>query len=153
MAVYGLAKNGGATGTNGRIPFTGWTNVLAAGTGVIGSNNGNVHFNGITQQDVLVQRAMRRGGYNRSIRQLLLGVLGQAAGGAVTYTHPRVQGVIMSPGGAIAIEQFVEVNRVTTAADTAAFRTLVGRTNFPATYVTDVSGNGGGGKLSNGRQF
>lgn len=139
MATYGLQA------TPGTVPFTGWTNTLSASSAAQGSGTGAVAANGVTQFDAKLSQWLRNGAATLGVKQLLLTILGAAAGGTATKTKAQVVANIGSSQPAV--ETVNIVNRVTTAADITAFTALVNRTVFPSTYAPDLSGNGGGGKL------
>jgi len=141
MAVYGV-------GTPGQVPFTGWTQTLGNGQANLGSTTGYVNFNGVQQGDDRIAKMMRNGAMTLGVTQLLYTLLGQATGQTATKTKKQVQWVVGSPGGLIPIETINLVNRATTANDLAAFQALITRQTFPATYVPDLSGNGGGGHVA-----
>ena len=142
MATYGL--NG-----TGQIPFTGWTNVLG-GSGSspsVPASAGSVMFNGITQGDDKIAKMLRQGEAGTIIKALWLALTGASAGANATATQKRIAGT----GGDVyssqrPIETVTYVNRATTAADVTALVGLLNRNVFPASYVADASGNGGGGK-------
>ena len=83
-------------------------------------------------------------------RELLITLIGAAAGGTAATSHKRVQANADQEnnvqGGLRTIETFEAVNRVTTAADEAMFEAALEQSTKP-TYVDDESGVGGGGKL------
>ena len=139
MATYGTAPLG-------FLPFTGYTNTLAAGSANAGASAGAVQYNGITQGDNIIAQAVRTGGMNAAEFRVMYALLGAAVGGTATKTKAQVAHVTGAPGGAVPIETITLVNRVTTAADLTMFQALLNRTVFPATYAPDLSGNGGGGK-------
>ena len=141
MATYGFVPPGG-------LPFTGYTNTLGTGPANQNATAGQVYFNGLTQGDDRIAKMLRNGGQTSAITQVMLTLLGAAVGGTATKTKKQVQGVVGGFGGPIPIETITQVNRATTAADLAAFQALLARSVFPATYAADVSGNGGGGKLT-----
>lgn len=140
MANYGLQS------TPSRIPFTGYSPTLGNGDAVTPGTSGYVYSNGITQGDAQLARLFRNGAANSAAVRVMYTLLGAAVGGTATKTVARVQAVVGGAGGAMPIETINLVNRVTTAADLTAVQALFNRTTFPATYVADASGNGGGGK-------
>ena len=150
MAVYGVIPSTGVA-RGGTIAFSGWSPTLGTGDANVGSGSGAAQFNGWTQQDYQIAYNIARGS-NRAFLALLKAVTGAAAGGTATVTYKRVQAIQPSPvnwgGGAIPIETVTPVNRTTTAADITAFTALWNRIVNPTTYPADLSGNGGGGKLS-----
>ena len=140
MAVYGLSGDG-------KVPFTGYTNTLGTGDAVSGANAGYVQFNGIGQQDDKIAKLLQSGSSGRILRALWFALTGGAPGGNASVTKARVQAVQGGGhGGVIPVEVQTILNRSTTAADLAALRALMNRVVYPATYVADLSGNGGGGK-------
>jgi len=141
MATYGFVPPGG-------LNFTGYTNTLGTGPANQNATAGQVYFNGLQQGDDRISKMLRNGGQTSAITQILLTLLGAAVGGTATKTKKQVQGVVGGYGGPIPIETITLVNRATTAADLAALQGLVNRVVFPASYPADLSGNGGGGKLT-----
>lgn len=85
-----------------------------------------------------------------STRELLITLIGAAAGDTAASSHKRVQANADQEnnvqGGLRTIETFEAVNRVTTATDEAMFETALEQSSKP-TYVDDEAGVGGGGKL------
>jgi hypothetical protein len=142
MAVYGLQA------TPGYVAFTGYTNTLGTGPANTSATSGQVLSIGITQTDARLMKTFRRGAGTAAAIQLLYTLLGAATGGTATKTKKQVQGVVGGAGGMTPIETITLVNRATTAADLTAFQALLTRTPFPASYVADLSGNGGGGKVA-----
>lgn len=142
MAVYGLSGND-------QIPFTGYTNSLGSGNANDGATAGYVQKNGLAQFDDKLAKLLQTGGSSKIIRALWRALTGAAAGGTATATVARVQA---NQGGnltgLIPIETVTLVNRVTTAADRTALLALIDRVVYPSTYVADLSGNGGGGKVT-----
>jgi hypothetical protein len=133
----------------GFVPFTGFSPTLGIGDAVSPVTSGVVQFNGLTQDDARINRLLYENRVNRRIIATLLGV---APGSTATETKARVQAQqsTFSPndnGGAVPIEQFSLINRVTTAADLTAIAAGLNRSFAPPTYYADVSGNGGGGHL------
>lgn len=146
MAVYGVNTSTGAA-NGGVIPFTGWSSTLGAGSANSGSTSGAVQFNGQTQEDYPVANSLQRGA-NRAALAILKAAIGAAAGTAIgDVNYKRVQAQVPG-GGLMPIETVSVVNRNTTAADLTALTALLSRSVAPSTYVADLSGNGGGGKLS-----
>lgn len=139
MATYGLAPAG-------RVNWTGYSNTLGNGAANQDATSGYVAFNGICQGDFYINQPMGLGGQVRAINQLLYTLLGAATGATATMTKKQVQHVTGAPGGAVPIETITLINRATTANDLTAFQALVQRSNGPASYPADLSGNGGGGK-------
>lgn len=142
MSVYGL------NATPGRIPFTGYTPTLGNGPANADATNGSVQFNGVTQGDFTIQQPLGLGGQVAGVLALLNALVGAGAGGTATKTKKQIQWQQGSPGGLIPIETITLVNRATTANDVTAFQALFNRLNGPVTYPADVSGNGGGGKMT-----
>src|SRR3954449_9594698 len=118
MATYSL-NNG-----QPNIPFTGYTNMLAAG-GTDAAANGYVYFNGITQGDERIAKALRNGGKSLVLRRLMTTLLGAAPGGVASETKKQIKWEQGSPGGLIPIESVPLVNRATTAADVTAINALM----------------------------
>lgn len=141
MATYGFVPPGGLT-------FTGYTNTLGTGPANQDAVAGQVYYNGLSQGDARISRMLRNGGTTLTLRRVLTTLLGAAAGGTATQTKKQVQHVTGSPGGPVPVETVNLINRVTTAADVTAFNALLFRNVYPASYPADVSGNGGGGKLT-----
>jgi len=83
-------------------------------------------------------------------RELMVTLIGAAAGGAASVNQPRVQSNAdvngNMQGGLRVIETKSLLNRVTTAADVTNIKNALQLSSQP-TYATDLSGNGGGGKL------
>jgi hypothetical protein len=140
MANYGLQT------TPSQIPFTGYSNTLGGSSAAQGATSGYVYANGLLSADSDVAREFRNGGQVGAVNRILYALLGAAVGGNATKTKAQVQHVVGAPGGLIPIETITLVNRNTTAADLTAVQAIFNRTVFPATYVVDVGGNGGGGK-------
>jgi len=142
MAVYGL-------GTPGQVPWTGYSNTLGAGDANKEAQSGYIAFNGITQRDEFLAKAFRNGAGSMALKALWVALTGTAVGSNATATYKRVSGMIADNnyGGVRPIETVTVVNRNTTAADDTAITALLNRNVFPSTYVADLSGNGGGGKL------
>lgn len=87
-----------------------------------------------------------------SQKELMLTLLGTAAGSTANASRTRLQYTDVVPGepvvlgGVRPIEAESQVNRVTTADDIADLNALL--TNaFTGALVADLSGNGGGGKV------
>lgn len=147
MAVYG-------PGTPiGFVPFTGWSPTLGVGDAATPATSGVVQFNGMTQNDDQISNWLRKP-QALPMKRLMLALLGAATGGtAGPTTRSRVQatadaGVFPSNyGGLVTIESVSVINRATTATDLSNLQALVNRTHFPASYVAELSGNSGGGKL------
>ena len=142
MATYGIVT------TPGQIPWTGYSNTLGGGAANQGSTAGYVAFNGVQQGDDRLAKMFRNGAMSGATTQVLYMLLGAAAGATATKTKTQVQWQQGSPGGLIPIETINLVNRATTAADLTAFQALLRRSPTPASYPADLSGNGGGGKLT-----
>jgi hypothetical protein len=141
MATYSL-NNGSPN-----IPFTGYTNMLGA-AGTDASANGYVYFNGITQGDERIAKMLRNGAAGLRLRRLAFTLINSGVGTVATETKKQIKWEQGSPGGLIPIESVVIVNRTTNNADQTAISALLYRNPAPATYATDVSGNGGGGKMT-----
>jgi hypothetical protein len=141
MTTYGFVPPGGLT-------FTGYTNTLGTGQANQDAVAGQVYYNGLSQGDDKIAKMLRTGGATLNLRRVLTTLLGAVAGTTATQTKKQVQHVQGAPGGPIPIETINLINRATTAADVTAFNALLFRNVFPASYPADVSGNGGGGKLT-----
>lgn len=147
MAVYGVNYATG-TATNGVVPFTGWSPTLGNGPANTGGSIGSVQFNGLTQNDYPLM-ANTSGMANRAFLAMVKAVTGAGVGGTATSTYKRVAAVQGGQqGGLIQVETVTPINRVTVAADVTALTALWNRTVNPASYPTDLSGAGGGGKLA-----
>lgn len=130
---------------SGTVPFTGYTGTLGAVNASAGVTSGAVHADLLTQQDRAISFLMRRPG-SRKQRELLLTLIGAAAGDAALETRKRVlAGEWDNPTGDIELETVNVVNRVTAAADVTALTAMLSRAPIPI-YVEDASGNGGGGR-------
>jgi hypothetical protein len=88
------------------------------------------------------------------VQALFLALLGAAAGGTALATRPMIVGSPLSAdangaqgGGVVPVQTVTVINRATTATDVTNLKTLTNFTRGPASYVSDVSGNGGGSKL------
>lgn len=141
MATYGF-------GTIGAVPFTGYTNTLGTGAANQDSAAGQVYYNGLSQGDNRIAVMLRNGGMSLVLRKIMTTLNGVVPGTTATQTKKQVQHVTGSPGGVVPIETINLINRATTAADVTAFTALFNRVQYPASYPADVSGNGGGGKLT-----
>jgi hypothetical protein len=141
MATYGF-------GTVGAVPFTGYTNTLGTGQANQDATAGQVYYNGLTQGDDKIVKQLRSGAATLNLRRVMTTLMGVVAGTTATQTKKQVQHVQGAPGGVVPIETINLINRATTAADVTAINALLFRNHYPATYVADVSGNGGGGKLT-----
>lgn len=143
MATYGLQT------TPGSVAFTGYTNSLGSGQANVPANSGTVYFNALTQDDAKLARVFRKSGASAGVISLLYTLIGAASGSTATKTKKQVQGV---QGGTLTGNQPIEtvnlMNRATTAADITAFQALLNRVVQPSSYPADLSGNGGGGKIS-----
>lgn len=142
MALYG--PNAGV------VPFTGYSPTLGIADAITPATSGQVAFDGMTQDDGKIA-ALFREVPNRVARKLLLTLLGVVSGSTATETRSRVtaqQGItdFLVLGGIVPIEAQSLVNRATTAADITNLTAMLSRTTFPASYVADASGNGGGGR-------
>jgi hypothetical protein len=95
-----------------------------------------------------IKRLMNRSAY-RGISELFDTLLGAAVGGAASKTHTQVQAVTpeFGPGvggGARTIETVTDISRNTTATDLARLKEMTfAVSSRPASYVKDLSGNGG----------
>lgn len=142
MATYGVVT------TPGQIPWTGYSNTLGNGPANQAATAGYVAFNGIQQGDDRLAKMFRNGAMTGATTQLLYMLLGAATGATATKTQVRVQGTTGAVGGLQTIETVTLVNRATNANDLAAFQALLRRIVAPPSYPADLSGNGGGGKLT-----
>jgi len=177
MPTYGVNINTGVA-RDGRIAFTGWTNVLgdqanSSNTPVqIGQTSGAVYFNGQTNADDRIAKVFRKtGSRNLAMRQLMVNLLGVAAGASsptgTANSYMRVRGPSQTVsagddvGGLRPIEDAGLASRNSTAADRDALRSIFLRPVFPmahtfpnptvprqGTYPVDVSRNGGGRGLN-----
>lgn len=84
-----------------------------------------------------------------ALGELLVTLIGAAAGSAASLTHKRVTArrnlSENVQGGLVTIETFSDVARNTTAADEAALIAALQQKSSP-TYVVDASGNGSTGQ-------
>lgn len=142
MANYGVGT------TPSQVPFTGYTNTLGSGVANSASASGYVYSNGVFQHDDRIAKVVRNGGMSAAMKAIWYALMGAAAGGTATASKKQVQGVTGSPGGPVPIETVTLINRTTTAADLTAFQALMNRNVNPASYPADLSGNGGGGKVT-----
>lgn len=99
-----------------------------------------------------VARLLAKRPYGRAtLRELMLTLNGAVAGSTAAATHARVQHERdlegPRPGGLIPIETYEAVNRATTADDKSDIDAMLSLSSQPTTYVEDVAGVGGGGKL------
>jgi len=146
MATYGIQT------VPGQVPWTGYSNTLGAGPANAPTTSGYVAFNGIQQADSKLAMVFRNGATGVGIKALWIALTGAAPGGSAVGVQKRVGAQIDATdmGG---IRPVVTINwqvRNTTAADATAFIALLNRVVGPASYPPDLSGNGGGGKQSNG---
>jgi hypothetical protein len=141
MTTYSL--NNGQPG----ISFTGYSNMLSAG-GTDAAAIGYVYFNGITQGDERIAKMLRNGAASLRLRRLIFTLINSGVGTVASETKKQIKWEQGSPGGLIPIESVVVLNRATNNADQTAISALLYRNPAPATYATDVSGNGGGGKMT-----
>lgn len=136
---------------SGVVPFTGFTPTLGITEASIPSaSGGQVSFNGMTQEDDIIAKQLFSG-MNRVTRRLLNALIGATSGGTATETRTRTTAVQANNdafcyGGIIAVETINLINRATTAADITNLKAVINRVPYPASYPTDVSGVGGGGK-------
>ena len=137
----------------GFIPFTGFSPTLGAGDASTPSTTGSVQYNGLIQQDSMINTSLMSG-WNIILRQLYNTLLGAAAGGTATATRAQIVGSPLSAdsngaqgGGVVPIVSTSLINRVTTATDVTNLKAQISFTRGPASYVADVSGNGGGSRL------
>lgn len=90
--------------------------------------------------------------YGRAkLRELIVELVGAAAGQAALASHKRVQASTpvegVFGGGLVPIETYKSVDRVTAAGDVTVIENALQLSSQPSTYVADASGNGGGAKL------
>ena len=78
-------------------------------------------------------------------RELTGAAVGAAASATVAQVKPQ-QADGLNLGGLVPIQQTLQVNRSTTAADETTLDAQLNPTFMPASYPVDKSGNGGGGK-------
>ncbi len=84
------------------------------------------------------------------INELIQTLNGTVAGSTALAQHIRVLGAQVlqnDVGGVRPIETVDLVNRATVTADETMIAALLTEQRDPSTYPTDLSGNGGGGKL------
>lgn len=126
-----------------------WHNVAPAGQGSAYSLYGNR-----TANERRVDHHLGKPGF-KQYRRVMRALLGASVGGTATETVARVSapaGLTESQllGGVRTIDTITIVDRVTTSADLTAMQAITDRTyNMApaiASYPTDLSGNGGGGK-------
>ena len=161
MAVYGLDIRTGAA-RNGFInaivqpnaspvqSFVSWSPTLGPNTtGPASAGVPAVQINGVLSADDALSKAFRRNGPTiEAFRQLLIYVLnGNANVGTQTYAQIKGTNADQGFGGKRPIDVITTLNnRVVTVPDKQALQAIFARSNKPATYVTDPSRNGGGGK-------
>ena len=121
---------------------------MPAWSGLFNGEHGEDHAllvnkNSLSQR---LSKLMRRGG-NRKTKELLLTVLGTAPGLTASSTYTRKQAEEGQQEAVATQETVTVIGRATTSADVTALRADLEREFVPSTYPTDVSGNGGGGKL------
>lgn len=84
-----------------------------------------------------------------ALRELIYSLVGGNVGDPASASHKRVQGVqdltANVQGGVRTVESFLDINRVTTAADVTRIQGALRQATKP-TYPVDKSGNGGGSK-------
>lgn len=90
---------------------------------------------------------------NAATKAKILALTGAVVGGTATETVKQVQhsaepGVSSANGGMRTIETKELINRVTTSDDLAEIDAALNLSSKPSSYPVDLSGNGGGGKLS-----
>src|SRR5580765_7018272 len=92
----------------------------------------------------LARRVYDQGALGAVIAQLVAGNVG----GSAALSHKRVQAsrVLDGPsqGGQVNIENFNDINRVTTAQDQTDIANAFAFKSYPNPYRTDAGGNGGG---------
>lgn len=127
---------------------------MAAYSGLFDGEGGSPHAlltNKTGNAETMVARLLANRGYGRaSLRELMLTLNGAAAGSTALVNRKRVQATANLSqnvqGGLRTIETIDVINRVTTAADKTNIDGALALSSQP-TYATDLSGNGGGGKL------
>lgn len=92
-------------------------------------------------------------GYNQAkVRELIKELLGASAGATALVQRKRRKAEqdlgANVQGGLVTIETVDVINRATTAADVTRIQEALEQERAPSSYVADVSGNGGGGKLN-----
>lgn len=84
-----------------------------------------------------------------ALREIIYSLVGGNVGDPASATHKRVQAAqdlnANVQGGARVIEGYLDINRVTTAADVTRVQAALRQSTKP-TYPVDKAGNGGGGK-------
>lgn len=100
-----------------------------------------------------VRRRMAKEFRRRTARvtgKLAVALDGSVTGSTATFTLTQVRGQAAGTtnilGGLVPIDTTTLVNRATTSTDVTTLNAIYGAT-AEATYATDASGNGGGGKL------
>lgn len=151
MAMYGADYRTGVA-RNGVIIATGWSPTLSNNvTGVpTATVFPTVQFGGQSQADDKLSKAVRGNSPGvRVLRDMLISKL-TGNGNTIGTTHKQVKGVGSdnNVGGLRTIETTqVQSVRAFTTADNLAMLNIFKRVAYPATYVTDPSRNGGGGKV------
>jgi hypothetical protein len=138
------------------VSWTGFSPTMGANGANVNSLSGTL-VDGENPLTKKIAKLMNRQSF-RPLRRLMRGLNGSAAG-AVTAIENRTQvkasQVLNTPvaqGGLIVLETVpllgaTVAGRVTAAADETRIDAMIDEINAPASYPTDPSGNGGGGKL------
>ena len=92
---------------------------------------------------------------SRRDKELLLTLIGASAGSTAAASYTRAQAPVgltdgAALGGLRTIETVSVLNRATTSDDVTRLKANVDRKFAPTSYPADASGNGGGGKQSEG---
>ena len=151
MATYGLDYRTGVART-GFLVATGWSPTLGPNTtGPVTAGLPTIQTNGVMSADDQLSKAFRKNGPTiEAFRQIVTRLLeGQTTVGNATHMQITGQTADQGMGGRRPITTTaILADRAYTAADKAALSAIIARTNKPTTYVTDVSKNGGGGKVA-----
>jgi hypothetical protein len=107
--------------------------------------------NDLTMLARLFKGSKRQRDARAAVMTALLGAsVGETASASVKQVDHTVDPVSPVNGGLRTINTVELVNRATTSADLTAIEGALELSSQPTTYATDLSGNGGGGKLANG---
>ncbi len=111
-------------------------------SGLFGSSYSTI--DGSNPRRTGVEQLFRKNGF-RSINELLITLIGTAAGGAALKQVKKVNATqqlnSFGNGGLITIDTEDIINRVSTSADITDLNLLLTTATAPATYVADASGN------------
>lgn len=136
---------------------TGYSGFYSSSVGIASSGN-EASYNAVSRAarsstEMQVARALARPGF-RGMRRVLLVLTGAAAGSAASETHKRVVAPtpfnIATGGGLRTIETVTDSTGNTTAGQETYIETNMINARYaanPSSYATDLSANGGGGKL------